>query len=310
MALLLICPSKDPAPWIEAFRAHVPSLEVRVWPDVGDPGDVRYAILWDHPPLDWNTFTRLKAISSLGAGIDHLINDPLIPGDLPIARIVDPDLVQSMSEYVVTAVLTHFREFGAYLNKQREQRWQPEMPRRIREFQVGIMGMGQLGMDAARMLKAVGFSVTGWSRKRSESRDLVRAYAGNSELKPFLSTTNILVCLLPLTSKTRGILNRKLLTQLPRDSYIVNAARGGHLVEEDLLNLINTGHLSGACLDVFENEPLPASHSFWTIPEIRITPHIASITNPHSAVAQIFENYTRAINDQPLLHQVDLKREY
>ena len=310
MAFLLICPAKDPRPWVEALHSVDPDLPVRVWPDTGDKSDIEFALVWNHPTIDWPAYTSLKALSSLGAGIDHFLKDPDVPKDIPIARIVDPELVQSMSEYVVTAALTHFRAFLNYRLNQTNAVWRPEAPRRIQDIGVGIMGMGMLGRDAAKKLRGVGFKVYGWSRRLSNSTDLDQAFAGNESLPAFLSRSDILICLLPLTSATRGILNAQTFSQLPRDAYIINVARGGHLVESALLDALQTNHIAGACLDVFEEEPLPASHPFWTHPKVLVTPHIASITNPMSAAPQVVENYQRTREGRPLLHQVNLTDEY
>lgn len=310
MALLLVCPTKDPAPWQEALAATAPDIPVRVWPETGDPADITFALLWNHPAGVLDTLPNLKAISSLGAGIDHINKDTSISRHLPVARIVDPALVQSMSEYVVTAVLTNFRDFPAYQKMQASQNWQPLQPRDIRNSCIGIMGMGVLGHDAARKLHAIGFTVEGWSRQPKSYPELNRSWAGRAALPDFLGRVQTLVCLLPLTPDTAGILDYALFSQLPGGAYLINVARGGHLVEADLLRALDEGKLSGACLDVFEQEPLPADHPFWRRPGITITPHIASLTNPFTAAPQVADNYRRALAGKPLLHAVDLRRGY
>ena len=310
MALLLICPTKDPEPWKEALLSLDPSLDVRVWPEAGNLDEIAFALVWNHPAIDWSSFRRIKGLSSLGAGIDHLTRDDGLPPGIPVARIVDPDLVQSMSEYVVTTALYHFRQFDLYRAAQRKFEWRPAPPRRIRDYRAGIMGIGELGRDAATKLRSVGFSVIGWSRSLSDCEALDEAYAGPDELDAFLARSHILICLLPLTQATRSILNLDNLMKLPQDAFLINAARGGHLVERDLLTVLDKGHMAGACLDVFEEEPLPASHPFWTHPRVLVTPHIASLTNPVTAAPQVLENYRRAIDGRPLLHEVDLERGY
>lgn len=310
MAILFLCPSKDPIPWQHAIARYDPNIEVRVWPEYGDPSDITFALLWNHPRASIKPFQNLMAISSLGAGIDHINNDPAIPKHLPIARIVDPGLVQSMSEYVLMAALQLFRQSKGYERLQQQTEWQPLSPRQIADFPVGIMGMGQLGHDAAKKLSAVGFSVIGWSQSRKDYPALSHSFAGEAELAAFLAATRILVCLLPLTRKTRGILNASLFDKLQHDSYLINVARGAHLVESDLLGALNAGQLKGAYLDVFEEEPLRSDHPFWQHPSITITPHIASITNPQTAAKQIVENYHRAMRGESLLHRVDLEKGY
>ncbi|MFK7844111.1 MAG: 2-hydroxyacid dehydrogenase [Rhodothermales bacterium] len=310
MSLLLLCPTKDPQPWKAAIAGLDPSIEVCVWPEVAKPEDITFALVWNHPPAVLDRFKNLKAISSLGAGIDHINNDPGFPSHLPLTRIVDPALVQSMSEYVVTAVMQHFRGFTTYATQQAGRVWKDLPPNRISDCRLGVMGMGVLGSDAATKLHALGFSVDGWSRQRKTMSELSQSFAGQDELPAFLHRANILICLLPLTSSTEGILNQNLFAQLPKDAYLINAARGHHLVEKDLLEAINSGKMSGACLDVFREEPLPAIHPFWQHPKITITPHIASLTDPRSAAHQVVENYHRANEGRPLLNAVDLTREY
>lgn len=310
MALLLVCPSKNPAPWQEALASVAPDIPVRVWPETGDPADITFALLWNHPAGVLDTFPNLQAISSLGAGIDHINSDTAIPSHLPVARIVDPALVQSMSEYVVTATLNDFRDFPAYRHLQSRQSWQPLQPRDIRTHRTGIMGMGMLGYDAARKLHGLGFNVEGWSRRPKSYPELNRSWAGREALPDFLSRIQTLICLLPLTPETAGILDYELFSLLPDGAYLINVARGGHLMEADLLRALDEGKLSGACLDVFENEPLPADHPFWRHPGITITPHIASITNPLTAAPQVAENYRRANAGKPLLHAVDRRQGY
>ncbi len=310
MALLLICPTKAPQPWLQAMASVDPEIEVRVWPDVGDPADIAFILLWNHPPRVLEQFPNLKAVSSLGAGIDHINNDPSLPSHLPVARIVDPSLVRSMSEYVATAAMLHFRDFPAYKSLQTDKNWKPLPTRNIRDYTAGIMGMGELGYDAAKKLHGLGFPVVGWSRQRKSYPELTCSYAGKTELGDFLHTSRILICLLPLTPATRHILDYQLFTRLPQQAFVINVARGAHLVEKDLLRALAEGHLSGACLDVFDTEPLPADHPFWHHPAITITPHIASLTNPVTAARQVVENYHRAINGTSLLHQVNLARGY
>lgn len=310
MSLLFLCPTKDPAPWLAGIKAADPGVDVQVWPEVPRPLDVSFAVLWQHPHNQWDLFPNLKAIASLGAGIDHILQDPTLPRHLPVARIVDPNLVTSMTQYVVTAVLQHFRDFGIYRQQQAKKLWQPVLPRDIAAFPVGIMGMGMLGSDVARALAALGFTVHGWSRRPKKHPALTTSFAGTSMLPAFLKSSRMLVCLLPLTDATRGILNADLFAQLPANAYLVNVARGAHLVTSDLLDALDSGALAGACLDVFNEEPLPAEHPFWEHPQITITPHIASITNPQTAAVQVVTNYHRANAGEPLLHTVDLAQQY
>ncbi len=215
-----------------------------------------------------------------------------------------------MSEYVVTAALQHFRDFPSYLQQQGSKLWEELAPKQIRDCKVGIMGLGVLGYDAAKKLHAMGFQVNGWSQRTKKYPEIAHSFAGLDALPEFLQASNILICLLPLTPATTGILNKDVFSQLPEGAYLINVARGMHLNEEDLLEALETGKLSGACLDVFQQEPLPVDHPFWSQPGITITPHIASITNPASAAGQVIANYYSAISGKPLINAVDLDRGY
>ena len=201
------------------------------------------------------------------------------------------------------------RDFDIYLAQQSAACWRPQNLTVSQHYTVGIMGLGQLGAYTAERLAQIGFNVVGWSRSQKQLAG-VETYAGNAQLPEFLRRANILVCLLPLTEQTRDILNRDFFEQLPRQAYLINVARGEHLVEADLLTAIDTGQIRGACLDVFRQEPLPPDHPFWRHPQIRVTPHCSSITNPASVAPQIVENYRRSQAGQPLLNQVSRSRGY
>ena len=309
MALSLICPTKDPAPWVAAIKAMAPELDLRVWPDDGDKADVTFALVWAQPQGIFSQYPNLQVIASMGAGVDSLLQDTSIPTQVSVVRMVDPRLVSQMGDYVLAAVLNHVRQFPDYGRHQKQQRWQPLSPRNVDAVTVGIMGLGQIGRSVATRLSQVGFHVTGWAR-RAKAIANVKVFAGPQQLSDFLAASEILVCLLPLTVETENILSMETLGQLPRGAYVINVARGNHLVEEDLLSLINNNSLAGACLDVFRQEPLPPEHPFWFHPQITITPHIASLTDTVSVAPQIVENYRRMTVGEPLLNQVDMRRGY
>jgi len=309
MALVLITPNRDTSGWVRALHALEPELDVRVWPEVGDRRDIVFAVTWQHPPGELSRYPNLRCVSSLGAGVDHIVYDPDLPKGVAVTRVVDPALVQSMTEYVVTAVLFHHRRFGRYLAHQSTKKWLPEPSPRLDNARIGILGLGKLGGAAARALVQLGFDVAGWSRT-AKSMPGVESFSGEAQFDQFLARTNILICLLPLTPQTRDILNRDTFSKLQPGAYIINVARGEHLVEEDLLEALDRGLLSGACLDVFRTEPLPAEHPFWTHPKILVTPHIASVTDPESAAVEILENYRRLQSGEALLNQVDRSRGY
>ncbi|MEO0431425.1 MAG: glyoxylate/hydroxypyruvate reductase A [Cyanobacteria bacterium J06656_5] len=309
MVLSLICPTKDPSPWVAAIQAVAPDIDLRIWPDDGDKTDVTFTLVWAQPQGIFSQYPNLQVISSMGAGVDNLLQDASIPPQSTVVRMVDPRLVSQMGDYVLAAVLNHVRQFPQYGQSQQHHQWQPLQPRNIDEVTVGVMGIGQIGSAVAVRLSQLGVQVVGWAR-RAKSIAAVQVFAGQQQLSDFLAASKILVCLLPLTPETENILNVDTLSQLPQGAYVINVARGDHLVEQDLLSLINNSHLSGACLDVFRQEPLPPDHPFWSHAKITVTPHIASLTDPISVAPQIVDNYRRMTTGQPLLNQVDRPRGY
>ena len=309
MSIAIISPKNDASDWVAALHSYDPMLKVEIWPDIDDPEKVEFVLCWNQPAGVLRQFLNLKCISSLGAGVNHLLNDVTRPLDIPLVRLVDAELKQSMAEYVLLGVLEHFRRFQNYRKQQSLGEWTPQMIPHISKIGIGIMGCGELGQHVANKLSDFGFSVTGWSR-RLKDFDRFMVYSGYDELGEFLNKADILVCLLPLTSETENILNAQTFSQLPPKAYLINVARGAHLVDVDLLAALDSGQLSGALLDVFREEPLPKHHPFWFHEKIMITPHVASVTNPKSASGQIIENYRRAINGEPLLNLVDINCGY
>ncbi|MBL8839195.1 MAG: glyoxylate/hydroxypyruvate reductase A [Alphaproteobacteria bacterium] len=303
MALLFSSQADDPVAWTAMLRTAYPDLDIRIWPEVGAVADIDVALVWKYPPGDLARYPNLKLVCSLGAGVDHLLDDPKFP-DVALVRIVDPAMTAGMTEFVCAAVLRHHCQFPEFAQYQRERRWMRQNRPPARERVVGILGMGELGRDAATMLQALGFTVIGWARTERKLAG-VDTFGGAAGLPAFLARAQILVCLLPLTPATRGILNSALFAQLPRGAALVNVARGAHVVDGDLLAALDAGQLSGATLDVFSPEPLPAGHPFWSHPKIFVTPHVASLTNPRTAAAQIIENIRRFRAGEKLLNQVD-----
>ncbi|HLT02350.1 MAG TPA: glyoxylate/hydroxypyruvate reductase A [Geminicoccaceae bacterium] len=308
MALLFLSPDDPAEAWRAELQARMPELDVRIWPKVGDPAQIDVALVWRPPPGELARYPNLRAILSLGAGIDGLIADPDLP-DVPIARMVDPSLTRTMTEYVLLAVLRHHREFDRFERAQRAREWAYAFPPQASERRVGVMGLGELGGAAARQLVAHGFQVLGWSRT-PKALDGVVSYAGRSELHNFLHRTDILVCMLPLTAETVGILDAATFAALPHGAYVINVARGQHLVEADLIEALDSGHLGGATLDVFREEPLPRGSPLWSHSKVLITPHVASYSVPATAADGVVANIRRALAGEPLLHQVDRARGY
>jgi glyoxylate/hydroxypyruvate reductase A len=309
MSIVIVGSNRDRSDWVAAMHSIDPALKVEVWPEISDPEKVEFAVCWKQPPHVLSQFPNLKCISSIGAGVEHLLNDTTIPVGVPLVRLVDDDLKQSMAEYVVLGVLEHFRKLEGYRKLQGQARWEEIQIPHISQLGIGIMGFGEIGQFVAKKLSDFGFRVCGWNRSRRHDGEM-RVYSGRDELGEFLGSANVLVCLLPLTAETESILNEQNLGQLPPGAYLINAGRGGHLVESDLLSALDSGHLSGALLDVFREEPLPGGHPFWNHDKITVTPHIASITNPVSASAEVVENYRRVLNNEPLLNLVDIDSGY
>ncbi len=295
--------------WERALARHAPDLDLRSWPELGDPAGIDYALVWEPPSGLLAGLPNLKVIFSIGAGIDHLASDPELPPAVPVVRMVEPGLTAGMTEFVVMSVLYHHRFMLDYLAQQRAKHWQEISQIGPQERRIGIMGLGVLGQDAARRLLDFGFPVAGWSRS-PKSVPGVTSFAGAEGLAAFLGRSDILVCLLPSTAETRGLLNAETLAALPRGAAIVNAGRGDLIVEADLLAALDGGQVGGATLDVFPEEPLPANSRFWDHPRVVVTPHIASMTIPDSAAAAVVEQIRRFEAGQPLEHVVEMSRGY
>ena len=298
----------DPTPWVQSLKKLAPSLDIRIRPDDKKRADVTFALCWKQPAGVLKEYPNLECICSMGAGVDHLFNDPFFPDHLPVIRIIDPLLTRSMFEYICATALYLIRNIDRYTAQQRQSQWQVHRYATMKETTIGIMGLGQLGAYAAENLFRLGFTVRGWSNTLKHIKGVTTYDA--ERLEPFLSGTDILVCLLPLTDQTRGLLNRALFDHLPEGAGLINVGRGGHLVEADLLAALDTGQLSRACLDVFATEPLPVDHPFWRHDRILVTPHCSSITDPDSVAPQIVKNYRLMENGAPLINQVDTARGY
>ncbi|MBI1775814.1 MAG: glyoxylate/hydroxypyruvate reductase A [Proteobacteria bacterium] len=291
--------------WRNELTRLEPGLDFRVWPEIGDPTEIEFALGWEFPPGSLHRFSNLKCLCSIGAGVDHVFRDPNLPPNLPIVRIVDPWMTNAMSEFVALNVLRFHRYDPEYRRLQTDGIWGEEVPSPDSTTRrVGIMGLGVLGQDAAAKLIPFGFPIAGWSR-RPKTVPGVESFSGAAGLDALLARTDILVMLLPLTPETTGLLDRRRLALMPKGAAIVNAARGAMIVEADLLAALESGHIAGAALDVFAQEPPPKDHAFWRHPKVVLTPHIAAITNPSTASPQIIDNYRRARAGQPLLNRVD-----
>ena len=309
MALLFRSSVDSEARWKPQLARLMPELEVRIWPEIGDPAEIDYALVWHPEPGLLASLPNLKLILSLGAGVDHILCDPHLPRGVPIVRLVDPYMTDAMSEYIILQVLRLHRQDLDYRTQQETGIWLELDQMNAAERTVGILGFGALGQDAGRKLQGLGFNVALWGRRQRTVEGL-RGYAGRAGLPALLGRSEILVCLLPLTAETEGILNASTFAMLPKGAVLINAARGGHLVEQDLLAALASGQLAAAVLDVFRDEPLPGGHPFWHHPRIVVTPHIAAATHPPTAAPIILDNIRRFEAGRPLLNRVDPAQGY
>lgn len=280
--------------WRESLHALDPTLEFIGNPNWGSPEDGdAYAFVWEPEPGLLARYTNIKAIFSLGAGVDHILSDPDLPKDVPIIRMGDEGLKEGMAEYILMNVLMHHRQTPALLHAQRERKWKRVFSLAAKDVRVGILGYGALGKRAAAALKPMGYDIAAWSRSPKEAEDGVTHFTGEDQLDDFLVRTNILVGLLPATPATDNLLNFDRLSRLPEGAAVINAGRGNLIVLEDLMTHLDSGHISGASLDVFPDEPLPADHPLWGYATVIITPHSAAITRPDTAAQYVLENIKR-----------------
>jgi len=296
--------------WKRRLATLDPTIQVRDSRDARDLAEIDAALVWKPPPGLMAKLPRLKIILSLGMGVDHIFADPQLPKQVPVARLVDTDLINRMSEYCALAVLRYHRNADAYDAFQRARKWKALGNEPAgEERSVGILGVGEIGRDLAAKLAPFGFKLAGWSRTPKRLPG-VESFHGEAGFKPFLARSEIVVCLLPLTPETEGVLDAAAFEALPKGAIVINAARGGHVVDADLIAALDSGHLAAAQLDVFRQEPLPSDHPFWKHPKIRITPHNAGITNPMTAAKQIVENLRRLRAGEKLVNVVDPARGY
>lgn len=296
--------------WHAQLQHHLPAVRFHRFADAAyDPADIDAALVWKPPAGVLAGLPNLRLIASLGMGVDHIFADPTLPEGVPITRIIDDDLVDRMADYVLHAVLHYHRQQDYFDARQHIGQWQPISLPHASENTVGILGLGTIGQECARRLRMMKFQVAGW-RQHQKPVDDIDCFYGPDQLDHFLARCDYLVCLLPLTSATRGLLDRKRLACLPQGAVLINAARGAHIVDDDLITALDHGPLARAHLDAFDPEPLPKDHPFWSHPAVRLTPHIAGSTNPATAGRQVADNLRRLKNGEPLHHLVDQQREY
>jgi glyoxylate/hydroxypyruvate reductase A len=302
-AVLFYSEVDDPVAWGNALRANIRDLDFRVYPDIGNPDDVRHVLAWKPYPGFFKPFKNLVQVINLGAGVDALVGRTDLP-DLPISRLADAGMVALMKSYVLFAVLRYARDIPSFEQAQRRREWHYIHPRPLHQINVGVMGLGHLGSAAASGLVDAGFAVRGWDLA-AKSIPGVTSFHRESDRTAFLSGLEVLVNMMPLTPNTTGLIDRNLLAALPRGAKFVNASRGPVLDEAALLEALRSGQIGGATLDVFEVEPLPSEHPFWTMDNVLITPHLASITIPELAARDVAESIRRVSAGGEPLHRVD-----
>lgn len=312
MDILFYHPTFDTAYWIDALSAALPGARVREWKR-GDNEHADYALVW-HPPVEMLQGRKLKAVFALGAGVDSILSKlkahpEMLPEEVPLFRLEDTGMGQQMQEYAVSQVLHWFRRFDDYQVFKQQAHWEPLPEYRREDFTIGILGAGVLGSKVAEALAPWGFPLRCWSRSRKNYPG-VESFAGTDELSAFLKGTRVLINLLPNTAETVGIINGALLNQLVDQSYLMNLARGVHLVEPDLLKALDSGKLKGAMLDVYSREPLPAESPLWAHPRVAMTPHVAAVTRPAEAVAYISHTISEMEKGNPVTGQIDRQRGY
>lgn len=309
MRVSFCCTGTTAQPWLDGLRAALPGAVVEVWSAGAAAAD--HAIVWAPPQQFFDEQTGLKAIFNIGAGVDALMKLRL-PPEVPVVRLDDAGMSVQMAEYVCHAVIRHFREFDGYESDMAQGEWSYRKPRLHADFPVGVMGLGVLGARVSRALAQFDFPVLGWSRS-AKSIPGVQCFSGEAGFNDFLAATRIVVCLLPLTPETEGILRHDTLSRLQPGGYVINVARGCHLVDDDLIALLDSGHLAGAMLDVFRTEPLPQDHPFWKHPKITVTPHTSARTLREESIAQIAAKIRALQNGTPvstLAGVVDPKKGY
>lgn len=308
MSVVLLFNQKPTEEWQRNLQELLPETKVEIYPTISNPNEVEFIATWKPHENYIAEFPNLKAVQSVGAGIDHLLHTK-IPESIKVTRIVDPALKQEMFEHVLACVMTSMKNLLTYYKDQLNKEWIPENYQSIHETTITILGLGEIGKLVAEQFVNLGFKVKGWSNSPKNING-VTSFSGAEELKSAISDTNFIVNILPLTEDTEGILNKNFFDQCSVNTVLVNVGRGAHLIEEDLVEAIEKKQIKEAYLDVFREEPLPENHPFWVNEYIYVTPHIASVTNATTALQQVAENYRKMKNNDSLLNEVSLNKGY
>ncbi|CCQ09590.1 D-3-phosphoglycerate dehydrogenase [Pseudoalteromonas luteoviolacea B = ATCC 29581] len=306
MSLLVCVPNRDNTKLLAKLQKLLPQVPIQVWPNITSANDIEVVLAWNAPSSLWSQLPNLKLIQSYGAGVDS-IELARLPEHVDVARIVDSSLGRDMAEYVLTHLLAHKLRLKTFAKQQADKVWKPK--RAMGYDRVGILGFGQLGQVVAERLLQNNFVVSAWSNS-PKNHKRVQCFDGSDGLEKLVQTSDYLVCLLPLTPHTEGILNAKLFSLLPTHALLLNVARGKHVVENDLLDALNNDDLAAAILDVFSIEPLPEEHPFWLHEKITITPHAAALTCLDTAVTQIVDNVLSVIHKKEIINRVDKSKGY
>lgn len=307
--IVIILPTiKNKEPLVNALKTEKPGLEVEIYPDDTQRQDTEFLLVWNPPAGVFKKYPNLKVISSMAAGVTHILKNTDLP-NVPIIKMNNFQQQRNLAVFVLSLVLNRLRRLYIYARQEAQNKWKSHPYGLPKNTTVAIMGIGNIGREVARLLKLNGFDVTGWSRSKKHLGG-IKTFHGEDQKSDFLKTAEILVNILPLTEETKSILNTTVFEQLPKGAHLINVGRGGHLNEDDLLKALENEQLSGAALDTFKEEPLPENHPFWQHPKIMITPHTASSVDPKLVAPKIIRNYEHMKKDEPLEDVIDSEKGY
>jgi glyoxylate/hydroxypyruvate reductase len=309
MSIAIIFNNKDTRPWEQKLKELLPETMIEVYPNISSFEDVNFLLCWKPEHNVISKFSNVRLIQSVGASIDHITNTQTLNDSIEITRIIDHNLNHDMWEFLLSIVSSEIKNLYSYRQQQSLHEWKPIVYKNFRDTTVSIMGLGQIGSYVAQRFSELGFMVKGWSNSEKNIPN-VSTFAGHHSLQPFLENTDFLINILPFTASTENILNKDIFQQLKKGTFLINVGRGEHLNENDLMEALANGQITGAYLDVFREEPLPKSHPFWTNPKIKITPHIASITNLDSAAEQVVANFKALMAGEKIQNTVSILKGY
>ena len=300
---------KQSQKWLEKLSDSLVGEKVEVYPNISNFTDVEFLVCWKPETGLLDRFPNLRAIQSLGAGVDHILDHHTISTDIQVSKVVDDNLTHDMWEHALSIIMADMKHLSYHAKNQSDITWKPKRYKRIKDVSVGILGLGTIGRYVASQMSNIGFAVSGWSKSKKDIAN-VTTYVGESGLMSMLATADFVINILPLTPDTESMIDATFLGKMKQGAFLINIGRGSHVVEKDLLDSIDSGHLRGAALDVFRVEPLPGDNPLWSHASVSVTPHIASLTHIDSVYPQVAENYRRLKEGKPLLHRIDLEKGY